>query len=241
MYGDAAQDALIERCDDLVAILQRTALKTAQRAAVLLGDDHVVGDVDQTTGKVSGIGRLHSGIGKSLTRTVRRNEVLQHGHTLLEVGDDRVLDDLRTLGTSLLRLCHQTTHTGELGNLVGRTTRTGVEHHIYGVEALVVFGHVLHHGSLQVGIDVRPGIDDLIVTLLVGDETHIVVVRDLVDFLLTLGHDAVLLLRHDDIVKVEGETGNIGHVVTEVLDTVEEGAGAGHVHGLDYISDQSTQ
>ena len=74
--------------------------------------------VYQTTGKVTGIGRLHGGIGQTLAGTMRRNEVLQHRHSLLEVGQDRVLNNLRALGTSFLGLGHQTTHTRKLLNLV---------------------------------------------------------------------------------------------------------------------------
>src|SRR3712207_8886480 len=47
---------------------------------------------------------LHSGIGQTLTGTVRRNEVLKHRHTFLKVGKNRILDNLRSFGTGLLRL-----------------------------------------------------------------------------------------------------------------------------------------
>ena len=66
-----------------------------ERAAVLLGDDDVVGDVDQTTGQITSVSGLQSGIGQTLTGTVRGDEVLQHGQTFLEVRQNRVLDDFR--------------------------------------------------------------------------------------------------------------------------------------------------
>ena len=80
--------------------------------------------VDKTAGKVTGIGGLKRGVGKTLTGTVGRDEVLKHRQTLLEVRKNRVLDDLTTFGTALLRFRHKTTHTGELTDLVLRTTRT---------------------------------------------------------------------------------------------------------------------
>ena len=86
--------------------------------------------VNQTTGQVSGIGRLQSGIGKTLTGTVGRDKVLQHGQTFLKVRKDRVLDNLTTFCTTLLRFRHQTTHTGQLTNLLLRTTGTGIHHHV---------------------------------------------------------------------------------------------------------------
>ncbi len=111
VYGNTAENTLIQRRDDLFTVLQGGADQTAQRAAILLGDNHVVGYVDKTTGQVSGVGSLHGGVGKTLTGTVRCDEVLQHRHTFLEVGDNRVLDDLVSFGTGLHRLGHQTTHT----------------------------------------------------------------------------------------------------------------------------------
>ncbi|MBQ9892476.1 MAG: hypothetical protein IJM35_04905, partial [Bacteroidales bacterium] len=63
-------------------------------SAVFFGDDHIVGDVHQTAGQVTGISRLEGGIRQTLTGTVRRDEVLEHRHSFLQVGNDRVLDDL---------------------------------------------------------------------------------------------------------------------------------------------------
>ena len=80
------------------------------------------------------------------------------------------------------------------------------EHHEDGIETLVGFGHLLHEGLFQVGVHVGPRIDDLVVTLVVGDETHVVVHRNLVNFLITVLYDALFLGRDDDIVEVEGQT-----------------------------------
>ena len=172
---------------------------------------------------------------------MRSDEVLQYGHTLLEVGDDRVLNDLGTFCTGFLRFRHQTTHTGKLGNLISRTTGTGVEHHINSVEALISLGHVLHHTCLEVIVDVCPGIDDLIVTFLVRNETHFIVGLHLVNLVLPLAYDVFLLIRYDDIIEVEGQTGNIGHMVTEILDTVKELAGTCHADSLDDIGNETAE
>ena len=198
-------------------------------------------DIDQTTGEVSSIGCLHSRISQTLTGTMGCDEVFEHAHTLLEVGEDRILDNLCALGTSLLRLGHQTTHTSELGNLVGRTTGSGVEHHIDGIESLVSLGHVLHHRLLEVVVDVGPSINHLVVALLVSDETHTVVGTHLIDLILTLLHDRFLLIRHDNVVEVEGETREISHTITKVLDTIKELAGTGHTDSFDHVGDQAAE
>ena len=241
VHGHAAKNALAERGDDFVAVLQSGTYQSAEGAAVFLVDDHIVRHIDESTGEVTGVGRLQGGVGQTLTGTVGGDEVLQHGHTFLEVRKNRVLDNLRAFGTGLLRLGHQTTHTGKLGNLVGRTTGTGIEHHEHGVETLVGLGHLLHEGLLQVGIHVRPGVDDLIVTLVVGDEAHVVVHGNLVNFVVTALHDVDFLGRNDNVVEVEGQTALVGLAVTEVLDTVEELAGAGHTDGLDDLGNDVTE
>ena len=87
----------------------------------------------------------------------------------------------------------------------------------------------------------RPGIDDLVVTLVVGDEAHVIVVGDLLDLSITLRNQLCLLLRDDDIVEVERQTGEVCHAITEVLDTVEEVAGLSKTDILDDISDDVTQ
>ena len=89
-----------------------------------------MGHVHKTTGQITCIGGLKRGIGKTLAGTVGRNEVLEHRKTLLEVRKNRVLDDLATFRTGFLRLGHKTTHTGELTDLVFRTTGTGIKHHV---------------------------------------------------------------------------------------------------------------
>ena len=86
-----------------------------------------------------------------------------------------------------------------------------------------------------------PCIDNLIVTLLVGDEAHVVVVHDGLYLPVTLLYDARLLLRDNDIVEVEGQSGHVCHTVTEVLDTIEERTGACHTYSLDNISDDAAK
>src|SRR3712207_7850100 len=74
VYGYTTENALIQSRDNLIAILQGTTLKAAQRTTVFLVDDYIMADIHQTTGKVTGVGSLHSGIGQTLTGTVRSEE-----------------------------------------------------------------------------------------------------------------------------------------------------------------------
>ena len=148
---------------------------------------------------------------------------------------------MSTFSTCLLRLSHQTTHTRQLLNLVLRTTGSRVKHHIHSVESLISLGHFLHQHITEVGVYMSPGIDNLVVTLLIGNETHIIVIGDFLNLLMTLSHDFFLLWWNNDITKVERKTGNVSHTITEVLDTIEELAGLCHTDSLDYIRNKSAQ
>ena len=86
-----------------------------------------------------------------------------------------------------------------------------------------------------------PCIDDLIVTLVVGDESHVVVLSDLTHLLITFLNDGFLLLRDDDVVEVERKTCHISHAVAEVLDTIKELARTRHTNRLDDIGNDAAQ
>src|SRR5690606_33267643 len=112
----AAEDALAERADDLAALFELAHPDAVERLAVELCDDRVLRHVDETAGEVTRVRRLERRVRETLTRTVRRDEVLEHGETLTEVRRDGRLDDLaRGLG-------HEAAHTGELTDLLVRTT-----------------------------------------------------------------------------------------------------------------------
>ena len=162
-----------------------------------------MGNIDKTTGQITCVGRLHSGIGKTLTGTVGRDEVLQHRHTLLEVRQNRVLNDLVTLGTCLLRFSHQTANTRELLNLILRTTGTRVEHHEHSVKSLVCLSHLLKQDITNIIVNVRPSINNLIITLVVGDKAHIIVVSNLTNLVITLLDQIGFFFRDDDIIEIE--------------------------------------
>ncbi len=138
-------------------------------------DDAVLRHVDETAGQVAGVRRLQRGVGQTLAGAVGRVEVLENGQAFLEVRDDRRLDDLAR------RLGHQAAHAGELAHLGRRTARAGVRHHVDRVHrllaAVVVELDRLDAGHHLVGDlfrALRPGVDDLVVLLALGDQAVIV-------------------------------------------------------------------
>ena len=241
VHGDASEDALVKRGDDVFVVLQLGADETAQGAAVFFIDDDVVRDVDESAGEVSGVGRLEGGVSQTFSCTVGGNEVLQHGKSLFEVREDWVFDDLSAITAAFLRFGHQTTHAGELTDLFFRSTGAGVHHHIYGIEAVVVGTELIDECLGELAVDVRPGVDDLVVSLVVGDEAHVVVGGDLLYFVVAFFDDAFFFGWDEHVGEVEGEAALEGHVVTEVFDVVEELGGAGYAAGLDHVADDVAQ
>ena len=108
----AAEDAVAELLDDLAALDERRHLDALHRAAVVVGDDGVLRDVDETAGQVTRVRGLERGIGEALTSAVGRDEVLEDREALAEVRGDRRLDDFAR------RLGHEAAHTGQLPDLL---------------------------------------------------------------------------------------------------------------------------
>ena len=222
VHGGTSDNAFVEGLHHVFIALDGRSRQAAKRAAVLFADDHVLRYVDQTTRQVTGVGRLQCGIGQTFTGTVRRDEVLQYRQTLFEVRKDRVFDDLTAFCSRFLRFGHQAAHTGKLANLLFRTTGSRVQHHIDRIETLHVRGEVVEHRLGQLHVDIGPDIDDLVVTLVVGDKTHVVALHHLVHAFVALLYQLVFLFGDDDRVEVERQAALERHLITEVLDRVEE-------------------
>src|SRR3989337_459467 len=132
--GGAAEHALPERHRPLARLKNGARRDAFARAAILLGHDAVLRHVDETPREIARVGRLERRVGQTLAGAVGRVEVLEHRQPLLEVGDDRRLDDLAR------RLGHQTAHAGQLLHLGGRAARARMRHHIDGVDRLFPAG-----------------------------------------------------------------------------------------------------
>ena len=230
---DAAQDTLGEAGDNLIAVLQSRAGESSERPTIFFSNDHIVADIDKTTSEITGVGSLEGGIGKTLAGTVGRDKVFEHRHSLLKIGENGVFDGRTSVGTRLLGLCHQTTHTSELSNLVCTTTGSRVEHHEDGIETLVGLGHLLHENVFYVLVHFAPSVDNLMVTLVFGDETQLIVRGNLFYVIMASLHDGLLLLRDNNIGEVEGESAFVSLAVAQILDTIEELAGTSHTDALD--------
>ena len=122
--ADAAADRVGQADFDLLAAVDHALGDALRRAAVVHGDDDVLGHVGQLAGEVAGVGRLQGRVGQALAGAVGRAEVFQHAQALAEVGLDRRLDDLAR------RLGHQTAHAGQLADLLDAAAGAGVGHEV---------------------------------------------------------------------------------------------------------------
>ena len=82
-----------------------------------------------------------------------------------------------------------------------------------------------------------PDINNLVIALVVGNETHIVVVHYLLNLSIALLDKLLLLGWNEHVVEVERQTALECHVVTQVLDVVKELGTARHTTVADNLCD----
>src|SRR5688500_12412631 len=220
----AADDALAQRLDDVLPLLERRDLEAEDRTAILLGDRDVLRHVHEPPRQVAGVGGLERGIGEALAGAVRRDEVLEHAEPLTEVRPDRALDDLTdAAGELLLRLGHEAAHAGELPDLVPAAARARVEHHEDGVEPALAQAHAVHHRLGHVVVRVGPGVDHLVVPLAEGDLAGVVRLLEALDALVGLVQELHLLGRDLEILDTDRDAALRGEAEAELLQPVEKG------------------
>ena len=195
--------------------------------AVFFGHNQILRHVNQTTSEVTGVSRLQSRISQTLTGTVSGNKVLQYVQTFTEVSGNRGFDN------RAVRLSHQTTHTGQLANLSGRTTSTGVGHHVNRVERLLFGelamavndrfgGKLFHHHLTDLISRAAPNIHNLVVAFTLGNQTGSVLRFDFFHFFFCFSNQLGLLSRHLHIADADRQTADRGQRITAVLQAVGE-------------------
>src|SRR5581483_10381645 len=221
--GDATEDTRAERGYHGAGVDDGAHLDAELGTAVIGGDDAVLRDVDQTAGQVAGVRGLQRGIRQSLAGAVGRVEVFENRQALLEVGDDRRLDDLAR------RFGHQAAHAGKLAHLRRRAARARMRHHVnrvdVGIRALGVLlgrGDFLHHLLGDLFGRLRPGVDDLVVLLAVGDQAVVVLLLEILGERACGVDDLPLAVRHDHVVLAERDAGLERIVEAERHDAVAE-------------------
>src|SRR5579862_394801 len=213
----AADDAVTQRFDDLAGFHDTLHVDAVDGSAVVFADDDVLRDVDQTASQVSRIGRLERRVGQSLTGAVRRDEVFEHRQSFTEVCRDGRLDDFAG------RLGHQSTHAGELADLLFRSSSAGVGHDVNRIE-VAFFVAALHFAEHLVGHffrDRRPDFDDLVVAFAVGDRAVQVLLLNVDHLLLGILDQRLLAVRDDHVVDADRQSGSSRKAEAQRLHLVE--------------------
>jgi hypothetical protein len=181
------------------------------RAAVVLADDDILRDVDETAREVARVRRTERRVGEALAGTVRGDEVLRHRQPLAVRGDDRARDDLA------LRVVHEASHAGDVAHLQPVTTSARRDHAVDGV----VGREVLLHGLGDLVGRLGPDLDELLATLEVGREALLELRLHLGGLLLVPPDDLALGGGRDDVRERDGHAGTGRPAEAGVLDPVE--------------------
>src|SRR5215218_3944865 len=209
--GEPAHEHLV----GLAVGLEQRLVEVLLGAAVLLADDHVLGDVHQAAREVAGVGRAQGGVRQALAGAVRRGEVLDDVQALHEVRLHGALDDLA------LRVGHEAAHARQLADLLERATGAGRGHHVDRVELVVELDVLDHRLGDLVGRGV-PLVRDGQVALRLRDQALVVLVLDRLHLVLVALEDLLLGRRDHDVVLGDRDARLGGEAEAEVLERVED-------------------
>ena len=216
----AADNAVTQGLNDFARFDDGLDMDTVAGTAVEFGDDDVLGHVAQAAGEVAGVSGFERRIRQPFTRTVRRDEVLQHVQAFTEISRDGRFDDLAG------RLGHQAAHTGELTNLLLGTASARVRHDVNGVQVAartVVFFHHLEHLLGDLLGNFRPDFDDLVVALTLGDGAFLILALHFDDLLFSIAHQLLFGSGNDHVIDTDRDAGARRVSEAELLDAIEHG------------------
>ncbi len=114
-------------------------------------------------------------------------------------------------------ICHQSSHTSKLFDLLIRSSRTGVSHH----EDVVIFVKSCQQVVSQLIIGCLPGLDNFFVTLFLCDKTTAVVLCDMVNRCLRVSDQLRLACRYGHIGNRYGHGCTCRELVANRLDIIQ--------------------
>ena len=132
------------------------------------------------------------------------DEVLQHVQPFTEIGGNRSFNNFAG------RFRHQAAHTGQLADLLFRSTSTGIGHDVNRVEVTactVVFFHHLEHLFRDAVGDFGPDFNDFVVAFALGNCAFLVLILDLDNGLFSFLHQGGFLFRNHHVVNADGNSG----------------------------------
>ena len=186
------------------------------RAAVVLAHDHVLGDVHQPSCEIARVSCPQCRIHQTLAGAIGGDDVFSDGQAFTEVGADREVNDLP------LRVGHQATHADQLAHLGHVAPSTGVGHHPHRIEWIVLV-EVLLDRIHQTLVGLRPGVDDLGMTLNFRDHTKAIRLLSGRDQLFRLSKKILLRFGDLQIIHRNGHRSLSGVFEAKILELVSHG------------------
>ena len=120
-------------------------------------------------------------------------KVIQYSKTFLKICLNRQVDD------STGRVCHQTTHTSQLTNLLFITTGTGNSHHVYRVKAFLVTHYVVHHGIRYIFRSLCPKLNCFTIAFIFGNQTATIQTRYFIYIFIRFAQNRCFFFRYFNI------------------------------------------
>ncbi len=243
LLGVTSGQTVLQAFDDGVGLAVHQVFHpvTGICAAVVFLDDDILCHIHQTTGQVSGFRCLQSGIGQTLPHTVGGQEEFTYVQTFTEAGVDGHLDDrghkLARPGFTVTGTCHQTTHAGQLGEVLLVASGTGLTHH----ENRVFPGHVVHQFICDLVLDVIPHLVQAGFPF--GQRQQTLLLHLLQGFGLRTAFIHVLLLVRGnlDVGQRHGDAGCSRVLESHGLDLVQDFGGFIHGIALEHLRNDGTQ
>ena len=228
---EATHQALGQRLDHRVAVLDVVHFDTVVGTAILFADDDVLRHVDETTGQITRVSGTQCGVSQAFPGATGGNEVLKDVQAFTVVGTDRHLN--RATGG----VGDQTAHTGELADLSRRTTGAGIRHHEDGVVGI----HVLVEGVPDLFGGLVPHLHHFLVALVLAHKALIEHFGDAVDLRFRVRDEFLLRRRDGRVDDRDGQRAEGGIMVALRFDRVQHLGGVGGAVHLDAAVDDAGQ
>ena len=168
-----------------------------------------------------------------------RTEVFQHRQAFTEVCLNRCFDNLTGW------LGHQTTHAGQLSNLLDTATSTRVRHQEHWVDVPSTFTDIILHGVHHVLGDrfpcIGPFVQHMVVSLLTAHQTAVIVLSELHDFLLSVLDEGSFRIGRHQVIRGERKTTSSRFTETHLHHVIEQINRCSTSQSLVAITDGSCQ
>ena len=160
------------------------------------------------------------------------NKVFQNSQAFTEISLDRSVND--TTG----RICHQTTHTSQLTDLLRITAGTRISHHIHRVKRIHCGRHKLIGYIIS---SLAPKFDNLAITFVLTHQTTTEHTLSFIDFFFRSSQNLCLFRRNFDIGNSNGNTCFTSIVITHFLNNVKDFSRTQIAIQFMYLSNKTSQ